>query len=520
MGLRKSKCHLEVVGSAGSGSYGQVKIVKAKDKRLYALKQQDASRGISNLLEIDVLRRIQHPSIVNAIEVILPLTGEHCVNVDEMGLVMPLAPYSLSQLITSPSLSYNDRLALFYQMACGLHALHQEHICHCDLKSANVLVFKDNASYRASLADFGLAIIIPSGQLSRKIDRLFVTVTYRPPEILAGLREYGYFTDIWSLGVLGLQILTGNNPMTKLDNLVDIVSEYIKLNPNTKLPEQWGDLSWYIRNETAENKALSFREFISRAVPKNKWGANRKETIRELLTPSVEDSSALEHLVDLISDMLSIDYLYRPNIETVISHKAFDSVKIGCPSGLTWVPQQSSKWIGHTDTYASQLIYYFLYQLRVRYPEMNIAVLFMFIDLFHRALENFQLDPKTINLTIITTFWMAMKYWSITNADMIAISEAFNWLEAGRFDITIADILMHERTIIHLLGGIINRRYLYDRAQSFQDLLHVYPYLGQIGTYLILDLDHLWLKPRGTYQEIPIPKGDKTIGQYLAAIPN
>lgn len=102
-------------------------------------------------------------------------------------------------------------LAWFADVARGLHAAHEAGVVHRDVKPGNVMITDDD---RAVVLDFGLARDDESGQasLTRSGD-LFGTPSYMSPEqLLAHRVPIDRRTDIWSLGVVLYEALTGVRP--------------------------------------------------------------------------------------------------------------------------------------------------------------------------------------------------------------------------------------------------------------------------------------------------------------------
>ena len=92
-------------------------------------------------------------------------------------------------------------------------AAHEQNIVHRDVKPANVLI--DNKTGQATLADFGVAAILETGtetmtRLTR-VDERLGDPRYMSPEQLRGETLTGQ-TDIYSLGIIGYELLTGKGP--------------------------------------------------------------------------------------------------------------------------------------------------------------------------------------------------------------------------------------------------------------------------------------------------------------------
>lgn len=104
-------------------------------------------------------------------------------------------------------LSVNEALSYVVQIAEGLAEAHKQGIIHRDIKPENIMITKDN---RVKIMDFGLAKLKGKPGIT-KDETTVGTVQYMSPEQIQG-REIDQRTDIWSLGVLLYELLTGRSP--------------------------------------------------------------------------------------------------------------------------------------------------------------------------------------------------------------------------------------------------------------------------------------------------------------------
>ena len=147
-------------------------------------------------------------------------------------LVMELAEGApLSQLLTMHGLLPVPRVVrILDQVAEGLAAAHAVGVVHRDLKPDNVILNREQGQDQIKLLDFGLAKIISatvSGFASAP--GVFAgSPTYVSPEQVADM-EIDERTDLYSLGVLAFEMLSGEPPFT--GRLMEVIAAHVHLAP-------------------------------------------------------------------------------------------------------------------------------------------------------------------------------------------------------------------------------------------------------------------------------------------------
>ncbi|UKJ89131.2 protein kinase [Theileria orientalis] len=101
-------------------------------------------------------------------------------------------------------LSIGEIKGIMFQLLRGLAFCHKNNVLHRDLKTANLLMSNDGI---IKLADFGLARFLPHGKgiLTNRV----VTLWYRPPELLLGSEKYDFAVDLWSVGCIMAELVSG-----------------------------------------------------------------------------------------------------------------------------------------------------------------------------------------------------------------------------------------------------------------------------------------------------------------------
>jgi serine/threonine protein kinase len=105
-------------------------------------------------------------------------------------------------------LGVESKLALFSRICDAVACVHAQRIVHRDLKPANILVAADG---RVKLIDFGIAKALGARRDREGARRLRLSPAYAAPEQLAG-REAGLTADVYALGVILFELLTGELP--------------------------------------------------------------------------------------------------------------------------------------------------------------------------------------------------------------------------------------------------------------------------------------------------------------------
>jgi len=118
----------------------------------------------------------------------------------------------------------------------GLNYLHTHNRIHRDIKSDNLLISKDG---QVKLADFGFAAQLTTSRRQR------VTVVGTPywmaPELIRG-QEYDHKVDVWSLGIMGMEMAEGDPPYMEHPPLRALFLITTKGIPPLSLPQNWSDL--------------------------------------------------------------------------------------------------------------------------------------------------------------------------------------------------------------------------------------------------------------------------------------
>ncbi len=202
--------HYRIVEKIGAGGMGEVYL--AEDTRLdrkVALKFlpphlcQDEDCRVRFKREAQAAAKLNHPNIVTIYEV-----SEYN---DRLFFAMELLEgQSLRDLAKGKELGIDRIIELTIQICDGLSVAHDKKIVHRDIKPSNIVI---DAYGQPKILDFGLAAIQGAEQLT-KTGSILGTVGYMSPEQSEG-KETDHRTDIWSLGVVLYEMLTGRLPFKR-----------------------------------------------------------------------------------------------------------------------------------------------------------------------------------------------------------------------------------------------------------------------------------------------------------------
>ena len=186
--------------------------------------------------EVQLARRVTHASVCRSFDIFRHHRSEHELEED------PLSPSSLTflsmELLQGETLTHHllreghmlpsQAAPIIRQIADGLEAAHREGIVHRDLKSSNIfLVPAEGGRLRAVITDFGLARLGSQEDATRRhsVTRSGVTLgtpAYMAPEQIKG-ETISPATDIYALGVLIYEMVTGRFPFEGDDSLVTAI---------------------------------------------------------------------------------------------------------------------------------------------------------------------------------------------------------------------------------------------------------------------------------------------------------
>ncbi|KAL7248755.1 hypothetical protein ACSBR2_003484 [Camellia fascicularis] len=210
--MQMATCSFGISRQVGQGGYGKVYKGILTDGTVVAIKraQQGSLQGEKEFYtEIELLSRLHHRNLVS-------LVG-YCDEEDEQMLVYEFMPNgSLHDLLSAgskESLGFGRRLHIALDAAKGILYLHSEAdppVIHRDIKANNILL---DSKFTAKVSDFGISRLAPVADASGIATAHVSTGGYLDPEYFS-THKLTEKSDVYSLGIVFLELLTGMQPIS------------------------------------------------------------------------------------------------------------------------------------------------------------------------------------------------------------------------------------------------------------------------------------------------------------------
>lgn len=219
----------EIVSKLGRGAYGIVwKAIDKKTREVVALKKcfdafQNATDAQRTFREIMFLQELNgHENIIRLLNVL------KADNDKDIYLICDYMESDLHAVIRANILEEIHKQYIIYQLLKALKYMHSGQLLHRDIKPSNILL---NSDCQVRVCDFGLARSVvqqPDTKANPVLTDYVATRWYRPPEILLGSTSYQMGVDLWSVGCIlgellsGKPIFPGTSTMNQLDRIMQV----------------------------------------------------------------------------------------------------------------------------------------------------------------------------------------------------------------------------------------------------------------------------------------------------------
>jgi len=219
----------EIVQKLGRGAYGIVwKAIDKKTREVVALKKcfdafQNATDAQRTFREIMFLQELNgHENIVRLLNVL------KADNDQDIYLICDYMESDLHAVIRANILEEIHKQYIIYQLLKSIKYMHSGEMLHRDIKPSNLLL---NSDCQVKVCDFGLArsVVQQNDNAQNPVLTDYVaTRWYRAPEILLGSTSYTKGVDLWSVGCIlgellsGKPIFPGTSTMNQLDRIMEV----------------------------------------------------------------------------------------------------------------------------------------------------------------------------------------------------------------------------------------------------------------------------------------------------------
>merc|ERR1712223_1465024 len=327
----RSVAEFQCMNRIEEGTYGVV--YRARDKRtqeivaLKKLKMEREKEGFpsTSLREINTLLISQHQNVVHVREIVV---GS---NMDKIFIVMDFVEHDMKSLMETMRQKKQIFLpgevkCLMEQLLKAIAHLHDNWILHRDLKTSNLLLSHNGI---LKVGDFGLAR--EYGSPLKHYTAVVVTLWYRAPELLLGIKEYSTFIDVWSIGCIFGEFLLmnplfpGKSESEELDKIFKFLGT-----PSEKIWPGFNSLPL----------VQKMKKFVDYPISR----------IRETLTKEMLTDKGL----DLIKKFLTYDPKKRISCDEALNHLYFEESPVAIHPSMfpTW-PAKSEQGPGSGTKKAS-----------------------------------------------------------------------------------------------------------------------------------------------------------------------
>jgi len=178
--------------------------------------------------EVEALSRIDHPGVVNVLGAGELPDGKPYIAMQYVNGV------TLRSQIPVEGMDLERAAVILKQIGAALEHVHEQKIFHRDLKPDNIMLQSLKGEEHVKVVDFGIAKVKDSVVAPSTVDKVPVgTVLYMSPEQLRGGERITAASDIYSMGVIAYEMLTGRRPFNPASapQLLEMHREGIRVKP-------------------------------------------------------------------------------------------------------------------------------------------------------------------------------------------------------------------------------------------------------------------------------------------------
>lgn len=363
--IGKTISHYRILEKLGEGGMGVV--YRAHDTKLdrnVALKflpqhlSGNEAEHARFLQEAKAAATLNHPNVcvIHAIE-----------DVDDLRFIVMefVEGTNLKTKTETGRLSADQAIEYALHIAEGLRAAHERGIMHRDIKSDNIMITRDG---QVKIMDFGLAKLKGSTGLT-KTGTTVGTIAYMSPEQIQGA-DINQQTDLWSLGVLMYEMLTGQFPF-RGEHEAAIMYEVLNADPQPiqrvrpDLPEHLQALISRLLQKDRSQRITSAKDVIAslKKVPGEPAASSKEKSIAVLYFENMSSDKESDYFCagiteDIITDLSKIKQLKVISRTDVLPfrNKEVNTRQVGEALGVKYVLEGSIRKAGNKIRITAQLI--------------------------------------------------------------------------------------------------------------------------------------------------------------------
>ncbi|KAL7079382.1 hypothetical protein ACQ4LE_001391 [Meloidogyne hapla] len=238
--------------------------------------------------ELRLLRLMRHENVIDLYDMFTP--DNSAETLEDVYFVSILMGADLSNILKIQRLSDDHIQFLVYQILRALKYIHSAGIIHRDLKPSNIAV---NEDCELKILDFGLA-----RQADQEMTGYVATRWYRAPEIMLNWMHYTQTVDIWSVGCIMAELITGKTLFPGADHIDQL----------TRIMSVCGTPSEEFLKKISSEEARNYIRNMPRIERKN------FKNFFQAATPEA---------VDFLEKTLNLDPDYRPTASQAMEHSYF-----------------------------------------------------------------------------------------------------------------------------------------------------------------------------------------------------